>query len=285
MKKNNVVTLFPEIIKNNIETIKFLNNLLNDKEKNMYYNMSEISFFEASMVTFFHSINMQLFETHETIFYNEINKAIENFFLRNKYADKFNSKYIGKNLEDIYRTYIEFTEIKKSDEAGFYRIENKLEEKNLIDFTDDLQIDFISSIAELANNSHEHGRTDKAYFCGQYYPRISQLSFAISNLGITINENVTNKKPNLSNKKCLDWIFKKGTTTRKDGTSGGQGLYELKKIVNNLKGNITVISGYDYYNIDNEGKTEYNRLGNKYKGTTFIIDIFYNREEKYDNQY
>lgn len=283
MKNNNTAIIFPEIIKNNIETIEFLNNLLNDKEKNMYYNMSEISFFEASMVTFFHSINMQLYETHENIFYDKINKEIETFFLRNKYAVKFNSKYIGKNLEDIYETYIEFTEIKKSEDAGFYIIEKKLEEKKLIDFTDDLQTALISSIAELANNSHEHGGIDKAYFCGQYYPKISQLSFAISNLGITINENVTNRKPDLPNEGCLDWIFKEGTTTRKDGTSGGQGLYELKKIVNNLKGNITVISGYDYYNIDNKGKTGYNRLDNKYKGTTFIIDIFYSREEKNDN--
>lgn len=268
---------FPEKITNGFETIQFLNRLLDDKEKDMYYNLSNITFFEASMVPFFHSLNMQLFQTHEKILYNKINKEIEVFFLRNKYASKFNSKYMNIKLEDIYKTYIEFVEIKKDDESGFYIIEKNIKDKKLMDFNDELQNFFISLVGELTNNSHEHGETEKAYFCGQYYPKISKLSFAISNLGKTINEKVKTKRPNLSNKKCLDWIFEEGTTTRKDGTNGGQGLYELKNVVKELKGNITVISGYDYYRIEKNGKTDYNRLENKYKGTTFIIDIFYNR--------
>ena len=268
---------FPEKITNGFETIQFLNRLLDDKEKDMYYNLGNITFFEASMVPFFHSLNMQLFQTHEKILYNKINKEIEVFFLRNKYASKFNSKYMNIKLEDIYKTYIEFVEIKKDDESGFYIIEKNIKDKKLMDFNDELQNFFISLVGELTNNSHEHGETEKAYFCGQYYPKISKLSFAISNLGKTINEKVKTKRPNLSNKKCLDWIFEEGTTTRKDGTNGGQGLYELKNVVKKLKGNITVISGYDYYRIEKNGKTDYNRLENKYKGTTFIIDIFYNR--------
>jgi ATP-binding region, ATPase-like protein len=268
---------FPEKITNGFETIQFLNRLLDDKEKDMYYKLGNITFFEASMVPFFHSLNMQLFQTHEKIFYNKINKEIEVFFLRNKYASKFNSKYMNIKLEDIYKTYIEFVEIKKDDESGFYIIEKNIKDKKLMDFNDELQNFFISLVGELTNNSHEHGETEKAYFCGQYYPKISKLSFAISNLGKTINEKVKTKRPNLSNKKCLDWIFQEGTTTRKDGTNGGQGLYELKNVVKKLKGNITVISGYDYYRIEKNGKIDYNRLENKYKGTTFIIDIFYNR--------
>lgn len=268
---------FPEKIINGFETIQFLNRLMDDKEKDMYYNLSNITFFEASMVPFFHSLNMQLFQTHEKIFYNKINKEIEVFFLKNKYASKFNSKYMNIKLDDIYKTYIEFVEIKKDDESGFYIIEKNIKDKKLMDFNDELQNFFISLVGELTNNSHEHGETEKAYFCGQYYPKISKLSFAISNLGKTINEKVKTKRPNSSNKKCLDWIFEEGTTTRKDGTNGGQGLYELKNVVKKLKGNITVISGYDYYRIEKNGKTDYNRLENKYKGTTFIIDIFYNR--------
>ena len=268
---------FPENIKNNFETIKFFNNFLNDCEENVYYNLSTITFFEASMVPFFHSVNMQLFQTHEKIFYNKINKGIEDFFIKNRYATKFDLKYKDVMLRDIYKTYIEFTEIKENNEAGFYIIEKKLKDKNLINFSDELQNSLISLIGELTNNSYEHGETNVAYFCGQYYPRISKLSFAISNLGITINEKVKTKQPNLSNKKCLEWIFRDGTTTRKDGTNGGQGLFDLKNTVKKLHGSITVISGYDYYRIEENGKIDYNRLENKYKGTTFIIDIFYNR--------
>ena len=135
-------------------------------------------------------------------------------------------------------------------------------------------------VGELANNSYEHGNIDKAYFCGQYFPRISKLSFSISNLGNTIVENVKQKNSNFSNQECLEWIFELGTTTRKDGTSGGQGLYELRNIVYKLKGNITVISGNDYYNIDKNNNIKYQFLENKYAGTTFIIDIYYNREVK-----
>ena len=181
---------FPKKITNGFETIQFLNRLLDDKEKDMYYNLSNIAFFEASMVPFFHSLNMQLFQTHEKILYNKINKEIEEFFLRNKYASKFNSKYMNIKLEDIYKTYIEFVEIKKDDESGFYIIEKNLKDKKLMDFNDELQNFFISLVGELTNNSHEHGETEKAYFCGQYYPKISKLSFAISNLGKTINDDL-----------------------------------------------------------------------------------------------
>ncbi len=54
-------------------------------------------------------------------------------------------------------------------------------------------------------------------------------------------------------------------------------MYDLKEMVEELEGNITVVSGYDYYSVDKNRKTVYNRLSNKYKGTTIIIDIYYKR--------
>ncbi|WP_154669767.1 hypothetical protein [Leptotrichia hofstadii] len=35
----------------------------------------------------------------------------------------------------------------------------------------------LSNIGEITNNSYEHGETAVAYICGQYYPRLSKLSF------------------------------------------------------------------------------------------------------------
>lgn len=274
--------VFPNAIVNKFEVIKFFNEFLGDSEKEMYYDMEQITFFEASLVPFFHSINQQLFETHENIMYNKINKTIEIFFIRSKFATKFNSKYVNVNLKDIYKTYIEFTEFKKEEEAGFYIIEKKLQDKKLIDFRDEIQVELISLIAELTNNSYEHGRSENAYFCGQYYPQKHKLSFSISNLGRTINENVKEKNINFSDEKCLEWIFEEGTTTRRDGTNGGQGLFALKTIVKKLFGEVTVISGYDYFQINKKGNTTYKKLPNKYKGTTFIIDIQYNRRFKND---
>ena len=271
--------IFPKNIINNFEIIKFFNSLLDDPEKEILYRMRSVSFFEASMVTYFHSINMQLYKTHDNIFYDNINKEIEAFFLKNKYAKNFNKKYLDLELEDKNKTFVEFTTLLKDDEGAFYIIERNIKNKKLINFNNELQNEFLSLVGELTNNSHEHGKTEKAYFCGQYYPKINKLSFSISNLGNTIVNNVKNKNLNLSNEKCMEWIFELGTTTRKDGTSGGQGLFELKKIVQKLKGNITVISGNDYYNISSNGNTKYETLKNKYKGTTFIIDINYNRSE------
>ena len=271
--------IFPKNIINNFEIIKFFNSLLDDPEKEILYRMRSVSFFEASMVTYFHSINMQLYKTNDNIFYDNINKEIEAFFLKNKYAKNFNKKYLDLELEDKNKTFVEFTTLLKDDEGAFYIIERNIKNKKLINFNNELQNEFLSLVGELTNNSHEHGKTEKAYFCGQYYPKINKLSFSISNLGNTIVNNVKNKNLNLSNEKCMEWIFELGTTTRKDGTSGGQGLFELKKIVQKLKGNITVISGNDYYNISSNGNTKYETLKNKYKGTTFIIDINYNRSE------
>lgn len=268
---------FPREIKNKFEIIQFLNNLLSAKENNLYYNMKDIKFFEASLIPFFHTINQQLFQTHEKIFYNEIDSEIENFFIKNKYLKSFNNKI--KVSEDNYKTMLDFTILEKqeNEEDTFGKIKNIILEKKLLNNSNLIYSYLLSNIGEITNNSYEHGDTAVAYICGQYYPRLSKLSFSISNLGKTINEKVKEVKPNLSNKKCIEWIFKEGTTTRKDGTSGGYGLYDLKEMVEELEGSITVISGYDYYSVDKSRKTVYNRLSNKYKGTTIIIDIYYKR--------
>lgn len=276
--------IFPTTINNDFKTIEFFNTLLSDNNKEILYSMEKVRFFDASLVTYFHSINQQLFKTHDNIFYDKITNEIEAFFLKNKYAKNFNIKYLNLYLEDKHKTYIEFTTIKKNDEDAFYIIQKNILNKNLINFNDEMQSAFLGLIGELANNSHEHGQTDKAFFCGQYFPRKKMLSFSISNLGTTIVENVekaTLKKNNFNNEDILSWIFELGTTTREDGTSGGQGLYELKNLVINLKGSITVISGFDYFHLNENGKV-YKELKNKYAGTTFIISIFYDRGEKYE---
>ncbi len=270
---------FPKQIKNNFTTIQFLNGLLDDTNKDLYYSMEEIKFFDASLVPFFHSINKQLFKTHAAIYYDKIQEEIEKFFLKNKYAKKFNKKYLNLELKDEHNTYIDFTTMQKEDDESFYIIKENIKTKNLIDFNDELQSSFLSLIGELTNNSYEHGQTDVAYFCGQYFPRISRLSFSISNLGNTIIENVKSKYNNYTNEECLEWIFELGTTTREDDTSGGQGLYRLREVVFKLRGNITIISGNDYYHIDENQETTYKLLENKYEGTTFIINIYYNRGE------
>ena len=265
---------FPKEIKNNIETIKFLNNLLSDKEKKIYYNMKEIIFFESAIIPYFHSINLLLFQTHEKIYYNEINKEIEIFFQKNKYS-KFFNKDLGI-LVDNFKTMIEFTILEKQDEngVGFDKIKQVLKEKNLIDFDDILLSYLISLLGELTNNCHEHGETKYAYFCGQYYPKLKRLSFATTNLGVTIEERVRKKNPSFSNYNCFNWIFEDGTTTREDDTNGGQGLAILKTVVQMLGGKITVISGKSVYCINNRGIESYEELEYLYRGTTFIIDIF-----------
>lgn len=279
-----IIINFPENIKNEFKIIKFFNELLDDTENEMYYNMKNIKFFEASIVPYFHTINEQLFKTHEHIFYNEINKRIENFFLKNNYARNLNSKYEGINLEDIYKTYIEFTYLlKKSNEksldGAFYKISNQIKEKKLYDDNNELHSELLAIIGELTNNSFEHGNTEKAYFCGQYYPKLSKLSFSISNLGNTIADNVKYANLKLKDKEIYEWIFRYGTTTRKENEIGGMGLNLLKETVKNLGGCITVISDCDYYFLDeNNNKELYFKLKNKYKGTTIIIDVYYERK-------
>lgn len=275
--------VFPKTIKNDFETIKFFNNLLGDSDKEIFYCMENVKFFDASMVTYFHSINRQLYKTHEKIFYDKIQDEIEDFFLKNKFAEDFSKKYLNLKLEDKHKTYVEFTKIYKDNEDAFYTIQENIKEKKLINFNNEMQATFLALVGEMANNSHEHGNINVAYFCGQYFPRIKRLSFSISNLGNTIVENVKSKESNFSNLECFKWIFKLGTTTRKDGTSGGQGLYELKNLVKKLNGDITIISGYDYFYIDKEQKEKYERLENKYSGTTFIINIIYDRGVEYEN--
>ncbi|MDY5795492.1 MAG: hypothetical protein SPJ84_06670 [Fusobacterium gastrosuis] len=275
--------IFPNIIRNDFKTIKFFNDLLADCDKEIFYSMENVNFFDASMVTYFHSINRQLYKTHEKIFYDKIQNEIEAFFLKNKYAKNFNIKYLNLELEDIHKTYIEFTTMNKDDDSAFYIITKNIVNKKLINFNNEMQAAFLTLIGEMANNSYEHGKTNVAYFCGQYYPKIKKLSFSISNLGNTIVENVKSKEANFSNLECFKWIFKLGTTTRKDGTSGGQGLYELKNLVKKLNGDITIISGNDYFHINKEQEEIYKRLENNYSGTTFIINIFYDRGVEYED--
>ena len=279
---------FPKRIGTNIGTIRFFNEMLSfENYKNeVYFKMHDIEFFDSSMTTYFMVIIDMLFERYEKITYDGMQFQVEDFFIKNGFA-----KYLSINetRHDINKTMIPFT-VGTSNEYGelndddlFEELKKIIKEKKLLNLENNiLHTKLLNNIGELFNNGVEHGESDRVYLCGQYYPKLTKLSFSVSNRGKTIREKVLSKHVELYPDECLKWALKKGNSTRENGI-GGSGLAELKLFVEDLSGKMVIISGDGMLVLTSGNRYEgkYYNLPNYYKGTSVLIDILYDRYQKF----
>lgn len=96
----------------------------------------------------------------------------------NRTPDKFQStiKYSVINLSQVSFSKQDTIAISKYLASEIYSHQqwNKNFENNA------LQIDFQSSIFEIARNTSDHSRTSKIIFSGQYYPKLDELRISIA---------------------------------------------------------------------------------------------------------
>lgn len=149
----------------------------------------------------------------------------------------------------------------------------------------------VGKVWEIYANAFEHGRSPIGIFsCGQHYPRHHELKLTVVDFGVGIPSNVRiyARNPNVSADKALQWAFKRGTTTKSNGTSRGMGLDLLKEFVKINKGKLEVFSHEGYALINSAGEKFINRE-TFFEGTlvniTFVCDeSYYHLASEFDEE-
>lgn len=110
---------------------------------------------------------------------------------------------------------------------------------------------------------------------GIYIERKSRKLFmTMCDAGKTIVENILEKRIYgvSSPVSAIEWSLQKGNTTKKENKQGGMGLYRIRKIISDSKGEIGIKSLDGLYHIK-DGKINCNKSLNRIKGTVFYINL------------
>lgn len=196
--------------------------------------------------------------------------------LKNGFLTNFG---ILEEVEDIHDTTIRFFKAKtnkqeKIDQYIHNELFRSISNKTSPEFLNEIY----ENLWEIIHNVIDHSKSDYLYMCGQHYPRKprgsmnGKVSFAISDIGIGLLENIKNKTNIVTDLDAFTWAFKEGTTT-KDSADGGLGLFEIKEKLKN-KGSILAISNQGYYRIAKNGKEFFNPFPFNISGTLVVITLF-----------
>lgn len=128
---------------------------------------------------------------------------------------------------------------------------------------------------EVYENAFEHSRSNVGVFsCGQHYPKLEQLQLTVVDFGVGIVENVRNymEVHSLNAGTALEWAFRRGTTTRPLGVSGGLGLDILREFVRVNRGTIQIFSNDGYGRIDHRS-VNFRGYESSFNGTIVNISL------------
>lgn len=278
---------FPNYMKNDLKTYNFIIDEVN-KSTTFYdkivLDFSSCKFIEGNLLSYIGSTIDYLTSKSKKLYRNnDIPDNIKGFFKKNLFSTKLNLKTEGNY--DYYHSTVKYKEFSKEEEEEFsiYIYDELLNHKNICKFSETLKDKIHESVFEVYENARYHGKTEKIFTCGQYFPRKKKLYFTITNLGITIKENIESflKK---NNDKSIEWALK-NTNSTKD-IPGGIGLPLLREFIFQNDGEFQIISDDEYYcEVNGTGKTYH--LNNSFPGTiiTLIINIndteyIYNKEDQ-----
>ena len=249
------------------------------------FNFEKIRWINAEMTAFLGMIFSAVNSKGASVYAKVENLSLKSkeILLKNGFLKNFGIDY---DLEDIYGTTIPFfrssiKEIEKIDEYIDEDLLKHIRNKTSEEFLGEIK----ESLLEVIHNVRDHSQSEVIYMCGQHYPRKPEgtnygtISFAISDNGIGLIENIKSKKGNFSNvKEYFDWAFDKGNST-KSRYDSGIGLYELRKKLHG-KGEITVVANNGYHRIDRFGTVDSCEFSFNIPGTFVVIKFFLDNCQK-----
>lgn len=144
-----------------------------------------------------------------------------------------------------------------------------------------LRDEIMGRVWEIYANAFEHGQSEIGIFsCGQHYPHKHELALTVLDFGVGIPSNVRifAGNSNIHASKTLEWAFKRGTTTKPNGTSRGLGLDLLKEFVRLNNGKIELFS-HEGHAIISQNDESYEDRAVFFEGT--LVNITLRCDESY----
>lgn len=237
---------------------------LSRNEKNIVVNLKNITFFNASLLSIFKAILNKAQEDYRLNIQIIFNNKLLNVFDTNGFLD--DNLVYSNNIKDLNDTYIVIKRFEKGKYNDFldymtYSLKSR-------HFSNDMLEQLYIQLGEIFNNFVDHSDSKYFYISGQFFPNKKYLDICLTDTGIGIAKLVKNTKNIKKDSEAIQWAFEGQNTTRQN--FGGLGLKNLKKFIENNKGNFIVYCNTIYYNvIDNEYKEFYN----EFCGTSIFIRL------------
>lgn len=210
------------------------------------FDFSETRFINGEMTVLLGMLLTEVKKSGKKYKLCNITDSVSKALTRNNFLPYF----LGDtSLTDSYNNTIKFYcgDARNDSSLNEYLNEQVFSNNHWADVTQNqLEKENISSaIHELAINVYEHSTVNEVLCCGQYYPKIRRLSFALGDNGISIPASVSSKTHSNNDSKLIDWATKKGTSTKEELASG-LGLYSVKNKLTS-SGGLTIISRNGYW--------------------------------------
>lgn len=247
---NSILVSIPAILK--IDGSIVIQQLINDvntaiqsNQSTVEFDFSNSQFIAGEMTVLLGMLLTEVKKSGKKYRVNGITDNVSKALTRNNFLPYFMG---GTSLTDIYNNTIQFYcgNARDDDSLNKYLDDQVFKNDHWVDVTSGQQEKekISSAIHELAINVYEHSTVNKVLCCGQYYPNMHKLSFALGDNGISIPASVSTAKFD-SDSNLIDWATQKGTSTKNEVASG-LGLYSVKNKLTS-SGGLTIISRNGYW--------------------------------------
>ena len=204
--------------------------------------------------------------------YKSLPQSTQNLLSRNGFFKRYK---LAPGLSDNKNTVIQLSKIPCKDEDA---VDEYIENKFLAKIESEIEPIFRNEISififELVHNILEHSGADNVIMCGQHYPNMNKIRFAIADTGIGLPNYILSKKSLSSEKEAIKWAFTKGNTTKEleSDTDSGVGLAYIQQKLSK-KASMKLFSNHSYFHIKQDGSLSYRNLEYSVQGTLIIFDF------------
>ena len=275
-----IIYPFNKNLNNDIQSyenlIKFYHLLNSEIDKSVLLDFTKVTFLSANLLAVLGCcVDNIISSQNHRIAIRNLHPKIKEVMRKNG----FNKYFTWDDLDDTYHSTMDYATFEATTEhlVDFerYLLLNVFSRNNLPTMNSAYQNSIIDNLLEMFNNVIDHAESSSVYVCGQYFPRNSNLSFTIVDLGKTIFENV---KEYLCDhnieipENTLKWAIIPGNSTKTAYAPGGLGFSTLLEFLKLNKGFFTLISDNELYEI-RPGKERFNKLTLSFPGTIVTITI------------
>ncbi|WP_043589480.1 ATP-binding protein [Geminisphaera colitermitum] len=148
-----------------------------------------------------------------------------------------------------------------------------------VDVSPELVSEVVGNVGEIYVNAFEHADSAVGvHGCGQLFPKLGILSLTLVDFGVGIPANVRRFHGAATGevwrdgRRCLEWAFARGNSTRSGPVSGGLGLDTLREFVVASQGSLEIHS-HESRAILRKERTEYAVFPDYFEGTMITIRL------------
>ena len=244
------------------QLINDVNLAIRSNQSTVEFDFSNSKFIAGEMTVLLGMVLKEVTKSGKEYKLNGLTDNVSKALTRNNFLSYFLG---GTSLVDSYNNTIKFYLGDARDDSSLnkYLNEQVFQNRHWGDVTSSQQEKekISSAIHELAINVYEHSTVNEVLCCGQYYPNIHKLSFALGDNGISIPANIS-KKFFDSDSNLINWATQKGTSTKSEPASG-LGLYSVKNKLTS-SGGLTIISRNGYWS----------KASNSENNTVTMFDLY-----------